>query len=226
MTDVSTAYTDLPDAPSGPSVSRVERALLCDLLEQVGPSAPTLCEGWDAYHLVAHLRGREGANPVRSVMSAIPKLGDRSVEHLVSRNNFTTLVDEVRAGPPRLSLFAVPRLEPLLNLLEFFVHHEDARRGSPGWEPRALPGWANDQIWAKVVGLGKLTQRRAPTGVVLERADTGDSVRVSKGDDAVVVRGLPGEVALYLAGRQRASRAELLGSPAATSAFTDHLSGS
>jgi uncharacterized protein (TIGR03085 family) len=226
MTDAGTAYTDFPDASSGPSVSRVERALLCDLLDRVGPSAPTLCEGWDTHHLVAHLRGRESANPLRQVLSALPKLGDRSVEALVSRTDFSTLVDQVRAGPPRRSLFAVTRLEPLLNLLEYFIHHEDARRGAAGWEPRVLPRWADDQIWVRVIGLGKLTQRRAPTGVVLERADTGDTARVSKGDDAVVVRGLPGEVALYLSGRQRASRAELVGSAAATSAFSDHLRGS
>ena len=89
-----------------------------------------------------------------------------------------------------------------------------------------LPRWADDQIWARVAGLGRLTQRRAPTGVLLERLDTGDTERVSKGDDAVVVRGMPGEIALYLMGRQRASRAELLGSPAATSLFTAHLGGS
>jgi uncharacterized protein (TIGR03085 family) len=226
MTEDSTAYSDFVDAPSGPSVSRVERAVLCDLLEHVGPSAPTLCEGWDTYHLVAHLRGRESANPLRQVASSIPKLGNRSVDDLVSRNDFSSLVDEVRAGPPRRSLFAVAKLEPLLNVLEFFVHHEDVRRGSPGWEPRMLPRWADDQIWAKVVGLGRLTQRRAPTGVLLERRDTGETRRVSKGDDAAVVRGMPGEIALYLMGRQRASRAELLGSPTATSLFTARLGGS
>jgi uncharacterized protein (TIGR03085 family) len=224
MTGFATAYADLSDAASGPPISRVERAVLCDLFEQVGPAAPTLCEGWDTQHLVAHLRGRESRNPLRSLVAAVPRLGDRSVDAIVAHHAYSELVDEVRNGPPSPTLYSVARLEPLLNALEYFIHHEDVRRASAGWEPRTLPGWAEDQIWARTIGVAKLTSRRAPTGVVLERSDTGASAQVSKGD-AVTIRGLPSEITLYLSGRRASSRAELHGAAADVSAYTAHVGG-
>lgn len=36
-----------------------ERLLLADLLEAAGPDAPTLCEGWNARDLAAHVVVRE-----------------------------------------------------------------------------------------------------------------------------------------------------------------------
>ena len=39
--------------------ARSERAALCDLLDEVGPHAPTLCEGWDTHDLAAHVWVRE-----------------------------------------------------------------------------------------------------------------------------------------------------------------------
>jgi uncharacterized protein (TIGR03085 family) len=224
MTGIATAYADLSDAPGGPPISRVERAVLCDLFEQVGPSAPTLCEGWDTHHLVAHLRGRESRNPLRSLVAAVPKLGDRSVDDIVAHHDYAELVDAVRHGPPSPTLYSVSRLEPLLNGLEYFIHHEDVRRAPAGWEPRTLPRWAEDQIWARALGVAKLTTRRGPTGVILERTDTAASARVSKGD-AVTIRGLPSEITLYLSGRRASSRAELRGSPADVAAYTAHAGG-
>ena len=41
------------------SLASRERAALCDLFDQVGPDAPTLCEGWDTRDLAAHLHLRE-----------------------------------------------------------------------------------------------------------------------------------------------------------------------
>ena len=45
------------------------------------------------------------------------------------------LVALVRHGPPIWSLYGLPKMDDLLNGLEYFVHHEDVRRGAPGWEP-------------------------------------------------------------------------------------------
>jgi uncharacterized protein (TIGR03085 family) len=220
MTGFATAYADLREAPTGPALSKVERALLCDLFDELGAAAPTLCEGWDTHHLVAHLRGRESGNPLRVVASAVPRIGDRSVDHIVARHDYSALVREVRDGPPRLSLYRAPRLEPLLNSLEYFIHHEDVRRAQPGWTPRDLPRWAEDQIWGRTLGFAKLTARRAPTGVVLQRSDTGRADRASTGDESVTVRGLPSEIALHLSGRAASSRVELLGPSPAVAAYT------
>ena len=41
------------------SVASDERAALCDLLDELGPDQPTLCEGWQTRDLAAHLVVRE-----------------------------------------------------------------------------------------------------------------------------------------------------------------------
>src|SRR5829696_4216903 len=41
------------------SVADSERAELADLLESLGPDAPTCCEGWTTAHLAAHLVVRD-----------------------------------------------------------------------------------------------------------------------------------------------------------------------
>ena len=41
------------------SYSREERRALCELLDETGPDAPTLCEGWTTGDLAAHLVLRE-----------------------------------------------------------------------------------------------------------------------------------------------------------------------
>ena len=42
------------------SLAARERARLADLLDEVGPDAPTCCEGWTTAHLAAHLVVRDG----------------------------------------------------------------------------------------------------------------------------------------------------------------------
>src|SRR4051795_7383666 len=44
---------------SSPSFTARERRELADLLDRLGPGAPTLCEGWDPAPLAAHLVVRE-----------------------------------------------------------------------------------------------------------------------------------------------------------------------
>ena len=41
--------------------AQIERQELCDLFESVGPDHPTLCEGWTAADLAAHLVLRENS---------------------------------------------------------------------------------------------------------------------------------------------------------------------
>ena len=41
------------------SLARTERSALADLLDQIGPDQPTLCEGWTTRDLAAHLIARE-----------------------------------------------------------------------------------------------------------------------------------------------------------------------
>ena len=51
--------------------ARGERTALCDLLDRLGPEAPTLCTGWTTYDLAAHLALRE-----RSLAPALMPAGN------------------------------------------------------------------------------------------------------------------------------------------------------
>jgi uncharacterized protein (TIGR03085 family) len=216
MPDPRTAYTDLADAGSGPAVSRVERALLADLLDELGPERPTLCTGWTTRHLAAHLKIREG-DPLDQVRNVLG--GDSALERVARSNDFDDLVARIRSGPPWLSLFRIPKVEPMLNSLEYFVHHEDVRRAQRGWDRRVLPSWAQDQLWRGALGFCKLALRKEQIPVTLERSDGGEAADVRPGANPVVVRGLPGEIVLYLFGRRDVADVELTGPEDAVTAF-------
>ena len=88
--------------------ARSERAELCDLLDDVGAHAPTLCEGWNTHDLVAHLWVREtdpiGASGI--VAKPLSSLYGRRMAEIKQRWEFSELVDRVRRGPARFSIFA------------------------------------------------------------------------------------------------------------------------
>jgi uncharacterized protein (TIGR03085 family) len=204
MTTAASGYQAAP-GDGQRSIAQVERALLCDFLDAAGPNQGTLCEGWTTHHLVAHLAIREGS-VVEQVRNAVPGRGDALVEEAVRTRSFADLVRRVRKGPPRLSLYGLPKADRILNTLEFLIHHEDARRGADGWQPRQLPTWVEDVVWSQVVTSTKLASLRSKRQLTLLRSDTGDEAVVSRGSGDRVVAGPPSELALYVSGRKRAAR--------------------
>jgi uncharacterized protein (TIGR03085 family) len=202
------------------SIAATERTHLCALAQQLGPSAPTLCEGWDVKDLVIHLLVREGSPAaVGIVVPPLAGLVDRASARL-AHHDFDDLVKRLRHGPPPWSVFALPKVGAAMNLLEYFVHHEDIRRAQPGWEPRSLPPKVEDGIWRAVRHAGKGLAVRSPVGVTAQRSDTDERVVFKPGRD-VVLHGLPSEIALYAYGRKDQSRVELRGNPEDVAAFTD-----
>ncbi len=203
--------------------AKSERAALADLFDEVGPEAPTLCVGWDAHDLAAHLWIREndplGATGI--VVKPLAGLYERRVADVQLRWTYAELVDRIRRGPARLSLFALPGVDEGANTTEFFVHHEDVRRagGTPRPE-RELPGDVEDWMWRRVKLLARAWFRRAHVGVVLERAGSTtadgspDTVRAMAGTPIVTVIGRPSELLFYANGRPHAD-IELVGEPEA-----------
>ncbi len=202
-------------------LARTERAALCRTALDVGPDHPTLCDGWTVKDLVVHLLVREGSPAAVGIQ--VPALAGltASVSRRVGRRDFPDLVERLRGGPPRLSPLAVPRLDALANTLEFFVHHEDIRRAHPAWTPRTLGPDADRLLWSHIQPLGKRLVRTAPVGVRIEDSTSGATAVLKEGAHMVTVRGLPGEVALYLFGRTRQASVEVQGSDEAV----DRLAG-
>ncbi len=192
-----------------------ERARLCAVAEQVGPDAPTLCGEWTVRDLVVHLLLREGSPASAGIMfKPLSGLLDRASSRL-GEQEFADLVKRLRHGPPAWSPFALPKIGAMLNLLEFFVHHEDIRRAQPDWRPRSLPRRDEDGIWrsARHAGRGLVAKSGAGVGVVAERTDTGERVTLSRSTPTVTVRGLPSEITLFLFGRKAQAEVELDGAP-------------
>ena len=202
------------------SFARDERAALCALLDETGPGAPTLCEGWQTLDLAAHLVLRERRPDAAAGIMGGPLAGhnERVRRMLIVRTPYRQLVDEIRNGPPRLSVFRIPGMDERLNMVEYFVHHEDVRRGADGWKPRDIgPGLAG-VLWQRLRG-ARLLFRKAPVGIELVRDDLpavpgGQRVRITAKARApmVTVTGTPAELTLWAMGRTAAARVRLDGS--------------
>src|SRR3954465_13548769 len=94
-------------ASSLPTAER-ERAELADLLDELGPVAPTCCAGWTTAHLAAHLVVRDrrpDALPgfVREKRPGLARRGRWSHPlegRLPPTTPYAEVVDRVRSGPP------------------------------------------------------------------------------------------------------------------------------
>lgn len=168
--------------------------------DELGPDAPTLCEGWTTFDLAAHLVIRE-RNPVAApgilLGDKVPRLG-RITESAMAKEKtkgYDRVVERVRTGPPP-GPFRVPGLRTQINLIEYVVHHEDVRRAND------LPVRTDiDDVQQAVATLFKRLARFAlrglPDGV---RVDFGDFV-VGSGSRNVRVSGDPVELILWAYGR-------------------------
>jgi uncharacterized protein (TIGR03085 family) len=204
------------------SYSRNERLALCALLDKTGPDAPTLCEGWTTGDMAAHLVLRERRLDAAAGVAGGPLAGYTArVQHrLKDRTPFPDLVRMIRSGPPRLSVMGLPGVDERANAVEFFVHHEDVRRGAPGWEPRELSRDESDMLWRRL-RLARFMLRKAPVGVELARDDIEEApayrITAKNATPAVTVVGSPAELTMWVMGRRAAARVRMDGTEAAVS---------
>ncbi len=157
-------------------------------------------------------------------MLAKPLAGllERRMADTKQRWEFTELVDRIRNGPARFSVFALPGVDEPANTTEFFVHHEDVRRaGESPRMSRELGSEVEDWMWRRLKLLGRAFFRHALVGVVLERlgsdASTGDPdvIRVVSGTPIVTIVGQPSELLLFAHGRTGVAEVKLVGEPEA-----------
>lgn len=203
-----------------PSHSAVERQSLADALIEAGPRHPTLCDGWSTTELAAHLVIRE-ARPDAALGALVPPLAgwtDRIMGQY-AKKEYAELVATFRAGPPRLSVFAVPGVDSRANLSEYFVHCEDVRRARPGWEPRDSSAEVQAALWQGIALTGRMLLRRSPVSVTLATPEGWRKQVVDKGDEGVTVVGQPGEITLYTFGRKDQADVQLEGPDDAVERF-------
>jgi uncharacterized protein (TIGR03085 family) len=185
-------------------VASTERTQLSDLFQAVGPDAPTLCAGWQARQLAAHLVLRD-RRPDAAGGILIPALAARTerIQAEIATKPWDELVELVRTGPPRWSPFALGALNEAVNGAEYFIHHEDVRRAVDGWAPRPTTPEVDAVMWRALRMAGKRGYRRSVVGVLLRRPD-GETIVAKRAPKAVTIAGEPGELLLHAFGREQA----------------------
>jgi uncharacterized protein (TIGR03085 family) len=199
---------------SGTPFCRRERWALCDLLAEVGPEVPTLCAGWTSADMAAHLYVRDrrpDAGPGNVIK--VPPFGNwtsRVQDKARDMLKWEALLSRIRSGPPA----PVKPLDPVINTIEYFVHHEDVRRAQEAWAPRVLAPEDEGALWHQLSSMrfGYLVSsqllRRAPAAARLE-APGREPILLTKSGQGTVVRGPVGEVTLWLVGRKAVAQVDV-----------------
>jgi uncharacterized protein (TIGR03085 family) len=191
-----------------------ERSSLCDLFEDLGADVPTLLEGWTAKDLASHLVLRERdpiAGPCLVLPGPLQRFAARRRVRLAQQREFEWLVARIRSGPPP-GFFRVGWVRSVANLNEFFVHQEDVRRAN-GLGPReSLTPAMEAALWRNVRGGSRFLSRRLrDVGLEIDWAGTGERMTVREAEPTVRLSGPPGELLLFVFGRQGAARVEVTG---------------
>ncbi|MBV1852414.1 TIGR03085 family metal-binding protein [Catellatospora tritici] len=190
-----------------------ERLALADLMAEVGPDAPTLCGDWTVRDLLAHLLLRE-RRPDAAGGILIKRLAGRTarVQQRIAGRDFAELLRELR-DPPWWSPVSNPLVDEAANLTEMFIHLEDVRRAAPGWLPRGLSAGLTEALWRAVGRQAKLTLRRYPVQVRVTAPGHGTIIVGRPGTHPLSLTGTPGELLMFLSGRQAHARASVDGTP-------------
>ena len=201
------------------TVAQQERAALVTTMRGVGPEQPTLCGDWTTRDLAAHLVIRERRlDAAPGIM--VPKFAgytERVQNQVAAENDWNVLLDQIASGPPLLSPFKL--LDPFVNVAEMFIHHEDVRRAVPDWEPRQLDAATTSSLARQVSLMSRMTMSKTPARVTLKTPDGTTLTTVGKGP-AVTVAGEPGELLMFISGRDQA-KLTFTGDDAAVSAVRD-----
>lgn len=214
------------------TLARTERAALADLFVELGPDQPTLCEGWNTGDLLAHLLIRERRIDAALGVVMPPLAGwTAHVAAEYRKRPWGEQIDRYRSGPPGFSPFGWGSLDERANGMEMFIHHEDARRGQPDWQPRVLDQPTRDELIRvmtsalslrrlKKVGVpvtARLTdqpgQRDMPIILVPSKAPVGGP----EAPTGVVLSAEVAEILLWLGGRSEV-RIAFEGDPASVAA--------
>lgn len=207
--------------PADPTTApgRAAREALADTLASADPHDPTLCTGWDAAHLAAHVVLRETrpdvglAALIGSRLSLAQGVVNRKLEATAYGQPWAELVEQVRRGPT-LAPTRLRAVDDLVNTGEFAVHREDVRRARPDWAQRdaGIAPQVDDALWSALRTAGRLLARRVHGPLTARAGDRATVLRPGDGEPVTVV-GEPLEIMLFLFGRDTVARVELTGPP-------------
>ena len=173
------------------SLASRQRESLCDLMSELGPLAPTRCDGWNVGDLAAHLWIREHKP------ASLPGIGSKRFAELTGRiqvealhlKGFPALVRELRRPG-----WVMRPLDGIVNAVEFFVHHEDVLRANGRTQH------LTDKDQAELLRTAFRAQR-AWGGQLILVPTVGEVIRYGRGNRPLRLAGPPSELLLFLTGR-------------------------
>ena len=208
-----------------------ERLDLCALLAGLSAEewqAATLDEGWTVEDLAAHVVVRERyllANLRALLFRGRAGLGPEALLAREKARGHAALLSALRTMPPLF--FRLPGPVARGNLAEAYIHHEDVRRGALH-RPRQLPADLQQALWAVLPLVGRRGLRQVPVVGMLtivwpdrERRVAAVGRRQAGVSATATLRGEPGELLLWLAGRKAAAQVELHGAADLVAALRD-----
>ena len=181
------------------------RGALASMLDDLGPDAPTLCEGWTtqdiAIHLVLIERHPEswlGVMIGNRIAATRPYF--EGLVALERERPWTELVERVRGGPTRGPL-AHAGFRNHMMFREYTVHGEDIRRAN------SLPAGdfgdaVRDATWKKARSFARFVKTADGHGLEIAGSD-GRIHHVRDGSPKARITGDPIELLLYEFGRGR-----------------------
>jgi uncharacterized protein (TIGR03085 family) len=188
--------------------AQAERRVLVTALRDLGPDAPTACEGWATQEMAAHLYIRErrpDAAPGVVLPGPFARYAERTMASVLRVHSYDDIVAKIANGPP----LPLRPADALINLFEFFVHAEDIRRPNAG-RPRELPAEQEQAMWRRLRTTLRPMFRRAK-GIRVE-VTTPNGDRAAIGDGPTVELHAPvGELVLYAFNRKHLAQVAVTG---------------
>ena len=189
-----------------------ERIALLDALVELGPDAPTLCEGWQTKDMAAHVYVRErrpdaalGVLPLGPLSSYT----ERVMASALRTIGYEEILRRMRHVPVHLRIGS---LDTAINTVEYFVHTEDVRRPN-AMAARDMPDDFERTIWRRLSKQARLSFRRVKAEVTLVPT-IGEPVTFGSGE-RLEVHGRPTELMLLAFNRKDAAKVDLMGSTSA-----------
>lgn len=169
------------------------------MLESVPPDAPTLCAGWTAFDLAAHLDAlcRDPLSLPGLALTPFARVTRARARRIQARLGFAGLIARLRTRSPWIPVFG---LDPWQgwghHVGEWFVHTEDVRRAN-ALEPATIDADLAEALWVRVQAAARVLNHRRPTGLVLRHVD-GREARVVDRRGSQIVTGEPAELMVWV----------------------------
>ena len=130
------------------SLARAERAALSDTLDRTDPTNPPSAPAGPPATCWRTCSSASGSRGRRAASYPVPRAGHRARDAAATRHAVErTWSSSCGPGRPAWSPSRIGRVDEAVNGAELFVHHEDVRRGRPGWEPRGADETRDGALW-------------------------------------------------------------------------------